>query len=60
VDQTTWLSSIVLVSKKLGKSHICIDFCKLNSTTKKDPYPLLFTKEVLDAIARHDIYLFLD
>jgi hypothetical protein len=60
VDQTTWLSSIVMVLKKLEKFHICIEFCKLNSTKKRDQYPLLFTKEVLDAIARHDIYSFLD
>ncbi len=37
VDQTTWLSWIVVVLKN-GKLHICIDFHNLNATTTKDPY----------------------
>jgi hypothetical protein len=39
---------------------ICIDFQKLDLTTKKDPYPLLFTIEVLDVITSDEIYLILD
>jgi hypothetical protein len=35
-------------------------FQKLNATTKKDPYPLPFTNEVLNTIARHDVYSFLN
>ncbi len=34
------MSPIVIVPKKSGKLKICIDFRKLNVTTKKDPYPL--------------------
>jgi hypothetical protein len=54
------LSPIVVVPKKNGKLRICIDFKKLNSTTKKDPYPLPFTNEVLNTIARYEAYSFLD
>jgi hypothetical protein len=39
---------------------MCIDFKKLNATTKKDPYPLPFTYEVLNTITGYDTYLFLD
>jgi hypothetical protein len=39
---------------------ICIDFKKLNVTTKKDPYPLPFTYEVLNTIARYESYSFLN
>jgi hypothetical protein len=37
-----------------------VDFCKLNVVTKKDPYPLPFTKEVLDLVVSHEMYFFLD
>jgi hypothetical protein len=37
-----------------------VDFQKLNATIKKDPYPLPFTEEVLDMVARHEVYSFLD
>jgi hypothetical protein len=60
VEEATWLSLIVLVPKKNGKLQICVDFHKLNATTKKDPYPLPFTKEVLDMVANHEVYSFLD
>jgi hypothetical protein len=35
-------------------------FQKLNPTTKKDPYPLPFTNEVLNTVVGHDVYSFLD
>jgi hypothetical protein len=37
-----------------------LDFKKLNAFTKKDPYPLPFTNEVLNTLARYDTYSFLD
>jgi hypothetical protein len=60
IEKATWLSPIVVVPKKNGKLRICINFRKLNATTKKDPYPLLFTNEVLNTIAGYEAYSFLD
>jgi hypothetical protein len=57
VEEATWLSPIVVVPKKNGK---CINFKKLNVGTKKDPYPLPFTNEVLNKIAGYETYSFLD
>ncbi len=37
-----------------------MDFKKLNVTTKKDPYPLPFIDEVINIVARHEVYTFLD
>jgi hypothetical protein len=54
------LSPIVVVPKKNGKLKICIDFTKLNSATKKDPYPLPFTDEKLNTIIGYEAYSFLD
>jgi hypothetical protein len=48
IEKTTWLSRIVVVPKKNGKFRICVNFRKMNATTKKDPYPLPFTYEVLN------------
>ncbi len=60
IEEATWLSPIVVVPKKNGKLKIYIDFRKLNATTKKDPYPLPFTNEVLNTIAGYESYSFLD
>jgi hypothetical protein len=54
------LSPIIIVPQKNGKLKIYIDLKKLNAATKKDPYPLPFTDEVLNTIARYEAYSFLD
>ncbi len=59
VKKVTWLSPIVLVPKKNGKLRIYIDFIKLNAATKKDPYPLPFTHEVLNTVVGYEAYSFL-
>jgi hypothetical protein len=59
VEEATWLSPIVVVTKKNGKFKIYVHFKKLNVATKKDPYPLPFTDEVLNIITGHDAYSFL-
>jgi hypothetical protein len=38
VEEASWLSLKVVVPKENGKLKICIDFKKLNATTKKHPY----------------------
>jgi hypothetical protein len=50
----------VAIPKKNGKSRIYVDFRKFNVATKKDPYPLPFTEEVIITIARHEVYTFVD
>ncbi len=60
IEETTWLSPIVVVPKKNGKLRICIDFIKLNVATKKDPYPLPFTNEMLNTLVGYEAYFFLD
>jgi hypothetical protein len=60
MEEATWCSPIVVVPKKNGKLRIWVDFRKLNVATKKDPYLLPFTEVVLDMVANHEIYFFLD
>jgi hypothetical protein len=60
VEKATWLSPIVVIPKKIGKLKFCIDFKKLNATTKKDPCPLPLTYEVLNTLTRYEAYSFLN
>ena len=39
---------------------MCIDYIKLNTTTKKDHYPLPFIDQMLDRLARHPHFCFFD
>jgi hypothetical protein len=50
----------VVIPKKNGKLKICVDFKKLNVATKKDPYLLPFTNEVINTIIGHEVYTFMD
>jgi hypothetical protein len=47
VEEATWLSLIIVVSKKNGKLKIYVGFRKLNAATKKDPYSLPFIERLL-------------
>jgi len=60
IVKATWLSPIVVVLKKNGKLKFCVDFRKLNKATKKNPYPLPFSNEVFNTIARYEAYSILD
>ena len=40
--------------------RVCIDYKKLNTAIRKDHYPLPFIDQMLDRLARHSHYCFLD
>ncbi len=53
VEEVAWLSLIMVVLKKNEKVKIiCVDFKKLSSTTKKDPFSLPFTNKVLNTMVQ--------
>ena len=60
VDAAPWLSPMVIIPKKNGTLRICVDFRKLNAATKKDHYPLPYMEEIIDEVAGHEMYSFLD
>ena len=40
--------------------RMCIDYRKLNAVTRKDHFPLPFLDQVLEKVAGHEYYCFLD
>ena len=40
--------------------RVCIDYRKLNASTRKDRFPLPFVDQMLERVAGHDFYCFLD
>ena len=49
-SQSPWCNAVVLVCKKDGGLQFCIDFCRLNSRTKKDAYPLSQKQETMESM----------
>ena len=39
-SQSPWVSPLLILKKKDGGHRIVMDYCRLNSLTKKDSYPL--------------------
>ena len=50
-SQSPWCNVVVLVHKKDGTLHFCVDFFCLNTQTKKDSYPLPQIQEALKSMA---------
>ena len=49
-SQSPWCNAVVLVCKKDGGLHFCIDFHKLNARTKKDSYLLPQIQEAIESL----------
>ena len=53
-------NNTLLPSRTVTAWKICIDYQKLNKATQKDHFPLSFLDQMLDRLARHEYYFFLD
>ena len=49
-SQSSWCNAMLLVRKKDGGLHFCIDFHHLNACMKKDSYPLPRIQEALESL----------
>ena len=47
VEESEWISPMVVQDNKTGDIRICIDLRKLNDACLHDPFPTPFTDEVL-------------
>ena len=53
-------NNTLLPSRTVTGWRICIDYRKLNKATRKDHFPLSFMDQMLDKLAGHEYYCFLD
>ena len=53
-------NNTLLPSRTVTSWRICIDYRKLNKATRKDHAPLSFLDQMLDRLAGHEYYCFLD
>ena len=50
----------LILTRAVTRWRVSIDYRKLNTTTRKDHYPLPFINQMLDMLARHSHYYFFD
>ena len=55
-SDSPWAAPIVLVKKKDGTLHFCVDYRKLNDITRKDSYPLRNINDTLSSLAGADYF----
>ena len=59
-SQSLWCNVVVLVRKKDGGLQFCIDFCRLNSRTKKDAYSLPQMQETMESMVGAQFFSTMD
>ena len=59
-SQSPWCNAVVLMHKKDGGLRFCIDFCRLNSQTKKDAYPLPQMQETMESMVGAQFFSTID
>ena len=55
-----WLANMVVVKTKSGKWRVCVDFTDLNKACPKDPFPMPWIDQLVDATIGHPWMSFLD
>jgi hypothetical protein len=60
VEESEWISPMVVQDKKTGGIKICVDFINLNDACLHDPFPTPFTDEVLENVGGQEAYSFTD
>ena len=60
VRHLDWLANPVIVPKKGGKEHMCVDFTSLNKACPQDSFPLPCIDQIVDSTAECDLLCFLD
>ena len=59
-SKSPWPSPIMLVTKKDGSTHFCVDYRKLNAVKKTDAFPLPHIDDTLDMLSGQQFFTTLD
>ena len=60
VEESEWISPMVVQDKNTGEVRICVDLRKLNDACMDDSFPTPFTYEVLEGVGGQEMYSFTD
>ncbi|MCO5610181.1 hypothetical protein L7F22_064417 [Adiantum nelumboides] len=60
VQESEWVSHVVITPKQNGKWRVCVDYNPLNAATQQNHYPLPFQDEILNKVADHERYSIMD
>jgi hypothetical protein len=60
VEESKWISPMVVQDKKTGEIKICVDLENLNDVCFHDPFHTPFTNEVLDNVGGQEVYFLTD
>ncbi|MCO5574642.1 hypothetical protein L7F22_028431 [Adiantum nelumboides] len=60
IEDSEWVSPVVVTPKKNGKWRVCVDYKPLNAATKRDHFPLPFKDEILNEVAGYERYTMCD
>jgi hypothetical protein len=60
VEESEWISPMVVQEKEQGGIRICVDLRKLNDVFLHDPFPTHFTDEFLENVGGQEAYSFTD
>ena len=59
-SNSPWSSPVIVVRKKDGTHRFCVDYRRLNATTKGDQFPIPRTDDLLDQIRKSKYFSTLD
>jgi hypothetical protein len=60
VALTDWVSNLVLVNKKQGTIHFCVDYRDINQARYKDNFPTPFVDQIVDDCVESEIFSLMD